>query len=353
MRVAGDRLPVIDGHPNAVLPLKAALAATVAWVLLTPVGGFVDHYQYYAPLGAVITVTPAVARGARSAVHTILAIIVGGLLAIGVDALPLPQPVAIAAAVAGGVAFSYSRHFGSMGSWVPFVALFALILHDHHTWTYVISYALLAGVGGLIGLLVAYLLPQIPTGPVTRAGRRLSEGLADALAALGEAVHTSAPLGDERREGLRASLGDRSQELRDAVRGVQDATRANWRVSTATASRHPVEDRARSLQRLADRVVYVLEMEDTVVGATTAGPGDTGLLPPSLRRTLAHALCRAADSLRDESPGTASAWTVQDRRVLRRLRETLDESAHLEDEARLALIGITATLQDLAEQAEG
>ena len=349
-------MPLLDGHPNVVMPVKAALAASIAWVVVQPIGGFIADYQYYAPLGAVVTVTPAVARGARSAMHAIFAIIAGGLLAIGVDNLPLPQPVGIAVAVAAGVACSYSKHLGSMGSWVPFVALFALVLHDHHPWNYVIAYVLLAGVGGLTGLLVAFLLPQVPTGPARRAGRRLSGELAHALAILAEAIRASTPLDEERRDGVRARLGDRSQELRDAVRHVQDARRANWRGRRAIGPAERLESHARSLQRLADEVAHTFEVADLTVMATTAeqpttteGRTVTERPTPSLQSATADALSRAAEALRAGPTGAPPRWSAQERSDLRRLCETLaGDSEQLENEPRLALVGIIAALQQLA-----
>src|SRR4051794_2854069 len=72
--------------------LRAALAAAMAWqvaiLLPPPLAG----YAYYAPLGAVIAVHPTVADSASAAWRTVVAILLGFGLAVGVHELTHPLP---------------------------------------------------------------------------------------------------------------------------------------------------------------------------------------------------------------------------------------------------------------------
>lgn len=339
-------------HPDLGLALKGALAALAAWLVAQPLDGFLDEYQYYAPLGAVVSLSPAVSRAARSAVQAVLAIAAGGLLAFGVQLLPLPQPVAVAVAVGMGVACSFSKRLGSMGSWVPFVALFALVLHELHPWRYVIAYVLLAGLGALIGLLVDLALPQLPTGPVSRAERRLSGELAGGLDVLADAISRSESLGTERQDALREGLEDKAQDLRQAARQLRAATRGNWRTKGVSTPGEQIERRTRSLQRLTIGIAHVLDVADRTAPPSAGGGGDAPFsagLPDGSRDGWVDALRRAAQSLRDWSQGSDSPWSAQDRADLDRLRgELAEEGMRLGDEPRLALLGLAAELGEVA-----
>lgn len=340
----------LDVHPHLGLALKGALAALTAWLVVQPLEGFLDDYQYYAPLGAVVSLSPALSRAARSAVQAVVAIAAGGLLAFGVQLLPLPQPIAVAVAVGVGVACSFSRRLGSMGSWVPFVALFALVLHEIHPWRYVIAYILLAGVGALIGLLVDFALPQFPTGPVSRAERRLSGELAQALEVLADAISRSEPLGSQRQDALRAGLEEKAQDLRQAVNQMNAASRGNWRTKGVATPGEAIEHRTRSLQRLTIGIAHVLDVADRTAPPSAGGDAPfTAGLPAGSRDGWVNALRRAAQSLRDWSQGSSSPWSAQDRAELLRLREELtEEGVHPGQEPRLALLGLAAELGEIA-----
>src|SRR4051812_41745247 len=86
-------------HPDFFLALKAALAASLAWLLVQPVGGFVAEYPYYAPLGALAVASTSVVVSLRSSVEVVVAILLGSAIALAAQLLPLAEPLALGLAI--------------------------------------------------------------------------------------------------------------------------------------------------------------------------------------------------------------------------------------------------------------
>ena len=115
-------------HPRVGLALKTAVAAVLAWLCVQPLGGFVDDYPYYAPLGAVIAMSTSIASSVRSSAQAVGAILVGAGLALVVRSVPLPQPVALGVVIAIGMVLAGLRLLGPMGGLVPIASLFVLVV---------------------------------------------------------------------------------------------------------------------------------------------------------------------------------------------------------------------------------
>lgn len=108
--------------------LKAALAATLAWLVVQPLGGPADQYAYYAPLGAVIAISVTVVDSASAAVQGVVAILLGAALAVLAVELVPGTPAGLAAVVLLGTVVAGWWRLGDMGSWVPIAALFVLTI---------------------------------------------------------------------------------------------------------------------------------------------------------------------------------------------------------------------------------
>ncbi|WP_324275417.1 hypothetical protein [Blastococcus brunescens] len=117
-------------HPVVQRGIRAALAAGVSWQLAVLLPGALSEYAYYAPLGAVIACLPTVADSASVAWRTVLAILLGGGIAVGVHeiARPVPTALTLALVVALGIGVEQWRVLGSNASWVTVAALFTLTL---------------------------------------------------------------------------------------------------------------------------------------------------------------------------------------------------------------------------------
>ena len=80
--------------------MKGAIAAVVAWVLAKYAAGQAD--PYFAPLAALLGVSPTVARSLRESVQYIGGFVLGAALAVPVGMLLGPGTAGIAAIVLVG-----------------------------------------------------------------------------------------------------------------------------------------------------------------------------------------------------------------------------------------------------------
>src|SRR5690625_37272 len=72
-------------HPRMALAIRAAVAAAVAWVVVSVLPGeLADDYPYYAPFGAVIATTFTLAGSVRESLQSV------GAIAVNAAAPPLP-----------------------------------------------------------------------------------------------------------------------------------------------------------------------------------------------------------------------------------------------------------------------
>jgi uncharacterized membrane protein YgaE (UPF0421/DUF939 family) len=85
-------------RPAVQRGVRAAVAAALAWQVAVLLPPMLSDYAYYAPLGAVIAVHPTIADSASAAWRSVLAILTGFGLAVGLyevtravpDASPSP-----------------------------------------------------------------------------------------------------------------------------------------------------------------------------------------------------------------------------------------------------------------------
>lgn len=301
-------------HPRLLLALKAAGAAALAWLLVQPAGGFVHDYPYYAPLGAAVAMSTTVVTSVRTAGQAVAAIAVGAVVAVAARLLlvgPLPTPAggvaAVALVVGLGTLLAGWPRFGSMGSWVPVAGLFVLILGGQDPWPYVVAYAGLVGVGGLVGVLVNAAFPQLPLTPATRAQDELRDALADQLDRLAVGLEAEEPLSENEWLTVTASLDPQLRRVEELVGLALEAQRANWRAKRWADDAARQHRRARALQQLTASVEEVVSLVSDPRSPVHADDEDAR----ALRRAVATALSRTADMLRtsgaDVDPTTARA----------------------------------------------
>jgi len=196
-------------YPRLLLALKTAVAATAAWMLVQPFGGFVDSYPYYGPLGAVVAMSTSVVESARSATQAVAAILAGAALAFTVDTLPLPQPIAVGLALGLGMLLAMTRVFGVMAGWVPFATLFVLIIGANNPWAYAAAYGGLTALGAAVGMLVNLAWPQLPLTPAALAQDRLRAQLSDQMDLLADGLERGEALSPTTGRSCGSSCGRR------------------------------------------------------------------------------------------------------------------------------------------------
>lgn len=288
------------------MAVKAAFAAATAWLLVQPLGGFVDDYPYYAPLGAAVAMSTTVVSSVRTSVQAVGAILIGAAIALLARVL-LVETMSTAASVAAAVALVVAlgtavagwRLLGEMGGWVPIAGLFVLILGGQDPWTYVLAYGGLVGVGGLVGILVNAALPQMPLTSAARAQDALRHELAHQLDRLAVALEAEEPLSQDEWITVCSSLDPRMRRVEELAAQAMEARRGNWRAGRWSADSARQHRRARALQQLTgavEEVVALVSDPSTPVHGSDAEAA-------RLRAAVATALSRTADMLRATGEG--------------------------------------------------
>jgi uncharacterized membrane protein YgaE (UPF0421/DUF939 family) len=294
-------------HPDYFRAVKAAVAAMLAWLLVQPIGGFVQEYPYYAPLGALAVVSISVVRSVRSSIEVVLAILMGAAIALGAQLLPLPEPLPLGLAiVTGSVIAGFA---GTMASWVPLAALFVLLAGESDPIEYTAAYGGLTALGAVVGVAVNLLFPQLPLTPAALAQERLRAQLADQLDGLATALEQEI-VGEKDWNSLRATLTSTARAAEALMAEARDAQRANWKAArwAETTGRH--DARAAALQRLTGCVDEVIAL----VADQRAEIRNDDPAAAELRATTARALRAVAALLRDSCAPDDAASAVSELR---------------------------------------
>ena len=280
-------------HPRTMLAVKAAVATTIAWLLVQPLWGIADRYPYYAPLGAFIAVGTTVVGSVREALQGLLGILLGAALALGVGLLGVSEVVALGIVVAVGTLLAGWWRMGSKADWVPLTALFVLIIGKADPVDYAIGYLGLTSLGALVGVLVNLALPQLPINHAQTTVSRLRDLLAAQVDDLAEGLlQEEAPSRQEWYE-RRHAIEPMTRKMRDMVDHATEARRGNWRVQRWRTHADQQYDQARALEQLA---FLVQELADLV--GELAEHGEASAIGPELRPYAAHAFQDMADLLR-------------------------------------------------------
>jgi uncharacterized membrane protein YgaE (UPF0421/DUF939 family) len=298
-------------RPAVQRGVRAAIAAGLAWqvaVLLPPV---LSEYAYYAPLGAVIAVHPTIADSAGAAWRTVLAIVMGFALAVGVYQLTraVPNALTIALIVAAAVAVEQWKLLREQASWVSFAAVLMLTLGLDDPQAYALRYAGLTLLGAAIGVLVTTVLfpPLLLTRAVEQIARTravLAEHLGDIATTLRDG-HVPVPAEWAARE---ARLDRELDLMRGAERQVERARRANPRARRWQGQAAGIRDESRVVDRVA---VLVDDLTSLVVEFQPHRRG-VDLVDAATGRVLADALDGLAGVVR--TPHHTTDGTTPDER---------------------------------------
>ena len=339
----------VANQPRLLMAGKTALAAVLAWYLAPLIPFAEDQYSYYAPLGALVTMYPTLARSVRVGLEALVGLGLG--IALGLAGLLLvsagaPGGVALAIVIAAGVLAGGIRRLGAGGDWVPLAALFVLLLGGRDAEDFSVSYLVTMAFGVVMGLAVNLLV--FPPLYLRRASGRLSalrsvvterlEELADSVAAgvlearrltaaLNELGDTISAVGDEVREAEESSRGNpRGRRVRGAVQ-QENAQRMSALERTSFLTRDLVDLLLRMQERhspslespqreiLAAAIHRVADIIGTPVGADEAPD----------RLDAASAAVDAFQQTIDQRPASASE-SADDLAVLVCLRRIIDAS---------------------------
>jgi uncharacterized membrane protein YgaE (UPF0421/DUF939 family) len=337
-------------QPWAQRTVRAALAAGLSWqaaLLLPPA---LAEYAYYAPLGAVIAVSPTIADSASAAWRSILAILTGFALAVVVYELTraAPNAVTIALIVALAVLVEQWRLWREQASWVSFAAVLMLTVGTADPTEYAVRYAGLTFLGAAIGVLVTTALfppMQLTTGVQRVAAARalLAEHLETIAAGL-----RSGGMPEPDEWTVRGEALDRALErMRAAELVVERARRANPRARRWQGTAASIREQSRALDRVAvlidDLTSLVVEFHPHRRGLDRVDDG-TG-------RVLAEALDGLAGVIRIPYHSTETEPDARDAAIdtavaaANRLTALLRASEIGDDEGFFALGAVTVGMR--------
>lgn len=271
-----------------VLAVKAALAAVLAWYVVTLLVRDVT-YPYYAPLGAMIAMNFSVIASLRDSAQCIGAILIGLVIAVGCDLSLGTSALGIALVIGVGVLIAGWRRRGSSASWVPTSALFVLILAgDANIVEYVSSYGGLTLLGMVIGIAVNVLFPAHPVARFDAFASGLRHRLADQLDALVDGLGDgdgSAPAATDWQE-QRQDMLPMIAEVRTITQETAEATRGNPRARWYQTQAHAQYVHA----QLLERITFLTEELAQLISEGEQAENRTLALGPELRGPRAE-LC--------------------------------------------------------------
>ncbi|WP_299960032.1 aromatic acid exporter family protein [uncultured Modestobacter sp.] len=249
--------------------VRAALAAGLSWQVALLLPPSLSEYAYYAPLGAVIAVSPTIADSASAAWRSLTAILVGFALAVVVYEVTraVPNALTIALIVALAIVVEQWRSlFREQASWVSFAAVLMLTVGTADPTEYAVRYAGLTLLGAAIGVLVTSLLfpPLQLTTAVERVARTRAL-LAEHLETIAAALRNGQVPGPGEWEARGDELDRALDRMRSAEAQVERARRANPRARRWQGTAASIREQSRALDRVAvlidDLTTLVVEFQ--------------------------------------------------------------------------------------------
>jgi uncharacterized membrane protein YccC len=291
---AGTRLKSWLAHPRLLLAIKTSIAVGFAWLLAGLIPGAAEEYPYYAPLGAVISMSPTLMSSLKRGIQTLASLAIGILLATGVVLLSAPNVLTISVVVGVGMLIAGSRRLGTGAEYVPTAALFVLIIGGQNADEYSIGYLVQMSVGIAVGLIVnvAILPPLNFSGAALRLGEFRSQ-LSSHLHDIGKALVESWPPKHEDWASRSGTLVETADRVREAVAQADESRRLNPR---AKLHRRNLEKDYEDLANLETVTFHVRDLTE-VLAATIWERSFPADLPEVLREPLSDTIHAVADVL--------------------------------------------------------
>jgi hypothetical protein len=345
-------------QPRLLLAAKAALAVAIAWLIAPLVPGVAEEYPYYAPLGALVSMSPTLMSSLRKGVQTLAALAIGILLAGAVIVLWQPNVITIALVVGVGVLVAGNSRLSEGGDYVAVAALFVLIIGGPDADDYSVGYLVQMSVGIAVGLVVNLtILPPLTIGTAVQQLGQFRELLATHLEEMALALTESWPPRHEDWAGRSDVLRETADAVRAAMLQADESRRVNPR---ARMHHHDLDRDYDDLGDLETITFHVRDLTQVLAAAIWQERGFDAELPHDLREPLAdtlHALSAvlvarsagddiavavdAADSALDDaiarldaqhdsahsSLGTAAAVALNARRILAIMRSSAGDAA--------------------------
>lgn len=285
--------------PVLLRAVDAALAASVAWLLVQPFGGLSDRYPYLAPLGAVITVSESVAASAREGAAVIRNLVLGALLGTAVLQADLSMTLSLAVVIGIGTLLQGFRPVARGSSWISYSAVFVLVVGSEDPLGYGLAYAGLTSLGALVALGVMTALPPVLVGSGSQVIAEAGDVLGGQLDDLAEGLAHDEALTEDEWLPRRHALAPEWRHLSDTVQAAALARRGNWRAAWWSSRAEQQERLAHLVEGtfpLVQHLVLLLTHDERADRTSLA-------LGPELRPVTATVLRAWADLVREATRG--------------------------------------------------
>lgn len=270
-----------------LLAAKTAVAVGIAWFVAPFVPGVADDYPYYAPLGALISMTPTLMGSVRVGLQTLVGLAIGILLAGAVILFAAPNVLTISLVVGVGVLVSGSRWLRSSGGYAPVAALFVLIVGGGDAESYSVGYIVQMAVGIAVGLIVNFaVFPPLRVTAAVTGLRDFRKLLATHLDEMATALVDDWPPQNDDWADRSDTLRETADAVREALRDAEETGKANPR---ARLHKRDLGSDYTDLYDLETIAFHVRDITD-VISAAIWQRSFTTELPAELRGPLSDAL---------------------------------------------------------------
>ena len=294
-----------------ILAAKAAIAASLAWLLAPYVPFAASEYSYYAPLGVLISMHPTVVGSARAGAQSLAGLGIGIALGFGALSLVLagvPAVVGIAGVIAIGIILGGIRQLGAGRDWVAIAGLFVLLLGGRDADEFSLSYLLTTAFGAAVGLLMNLIvIPPLFLGRASDQLTALRDAVSNALREVAGALQDK----DIDRDGFIRATGELAELLVAAkaeVRVAEESSRGNPRSRGRGADR---QLNARRLSALERTTRATTDLADILTRADDENPASemtmSDALAEAVRASAEIVAAPAADARAEERLATAGA----------------------------------------------
>jgi uncharacterized membrane protein YccC len=323
-----------------------------AWALARYAVGQPD--PYFAPLAALLGVSPTVARSLREGLQYVAGFVLGAVLSIPVALVLGPSIAGIAVVVLAGVAIGSWRRLGGQSTQVTFTALFVLLIGGYQPLHYLTPRLIDVTIGVVIGLAVNVLVfPPLQLRPAEHAVRQWGDDLAAALDDLAGAAAGRYSPGKSWPQHDR-QLSEAAEQARAAARNARESLRWNPRAKVERAVPRPDGVVLDSLEELTARTRAIARvlLDATAADEPPSLPASFGENYAALLRMLdgpLHQLAdlRSAPPDRDELADASSCQDHLERQVAQLADHQGDNTArHLADLSRQLLSELTRKSAD-------
>lgn len=290
VRRTGARLKSWLIHPRLLLAIKTAIAVSIAWLVAPLMPGVADDYPYYAPLGALISMSPTLMGSVRQGAQTLAALAIGIALAAAVILLWEPNVITISIVVGLGVLIAGSRWLTAGGDYVAVAALFVLIIGGPDADAYSTGYLVQSAVGITVGLAVNLIVfPPLNFSAAVVQLADFRSQLASHLREMGAALRESWPPQHEDWASRSGALALTADGVRDAISHADESRKLNPRAKLNG------RDLAKDYDDLTDLETITFHVRDlTGVLATAIWESP---FPAELPETLREPLSRTIDAV--------------------------------------------------------